>query len=271
MADQPINMAQYAPRHSDALCGREFLLEMDDGYSRSLRFHAPGMLQWAKGEEAVKEVACVCLDAGDGVWFISFDLCRQPRENLTLVLDLREGLVTLVQALQGCNPKRPTAIDVKVLPGAVELPGQALNFKRHGYSADLVGKAIRWQYSEDFAIVHIYPTERCYRIKLLQKLGDPDSPYEVAMRNYVDRTEPAIYVRIREGLILFGFVEDNMDKVTGPEISCASRLQLINTKTMTTLGRGFAAPGTPLDLYGAVGSFVELPEEDFDPASVYTV
>lgn len=270
MADQTINMARYAPRHSDALCGQEFLLEMDDGFCRSLRFISPGRLIWVQGEVAGAEVPCSCLDAGNGVWFVTFDLCPQPRENLTLVLDIPEGLVTLVQALQGRNPKRPTAIDVKVLPGAVRRP-EGLNPRRHGYSAELVGKAIRWQYSEEFSIIHIYPTEHSYRIKLLQKLGDPDSPYEVAMRHYVDRTEPAFYVRIREGLMLFGFVEDNMDKVTGPEISCASRLQLINTKSMMTLGRGFAAPGTPLELFGAVGHFEQLPEEDFAPGSIYTV
>ena len=241
-------------------------LRMDDGYDRELAFLPGERVRW-EGKESPAHL----FSAGEDLFFLTFDYETLPRVNLTFVLDMAEGLVTLVECRQGLNPKRPTYISTEIFTGAITLPGKAENPKRHGYTRDLCGKAIRWAYSPDFAIVHIYVSERYYRIKLLQRMGDPDSLYEVAMRNYVDRTEPAYYLRIREGVVLFGFTEDNMDQVTGPEISCASRCQLIDLNRMTTVGRGFGQPGGDLDLFRAEGTFVEVSEEERSPESGYYI
>ena len=241
-------------------------LSRDDGSDRELTFLPGERVRW-EGQECPAHL----FEAGEALYFLTFDAARSPRVNLTFVLDMAEGLVTLVTCRQGMNPKRPTYISTDILTGAILLPGKAENSVRHGYTRDLCGKAIRWAYSPDFAIVHIYVSERYYRIKLLQRMGDPDSPYEVAMRNYTDRTEPAYYLRIRDGVVLFGFTEDNMDKVTGPEISCASRCQLIDLNSMTTVGRGFGQPGGDMDLFRAEGTFVEVTEEERSPESGYYI
>lgn len=241
-------------------------LSMDDGTDRELRFLPSEHVRWEG-----KDCAAHLFSAGEELFFLTFDYDIEPRRNLTFVLDMAEGLVTLVECRQGVNPKRPTYVSTEILTGAIVLPGKPENPKRHGYTRDLCGRAIRWAYSPDFAIVHIYISERYYRIKLLQRMGDPDSPYEVAMRNYTDRTEPAYYLRIRDGVVLFGFTEDNMDKVTGTEISCASRCQLIDLNAMTTVGRGFGQPGGELDLFRAVGTFVEVSDAECSPESGYYI
>ena len=241
-------------------------LMMDDGRDSVLAFLPGERVRWNG-----KDCPVHLFSAGEGLFFLTFDAELHPRVNLTFVLDMTAGLVTLVTCRQGVNPKRPTFISTDILTGAISLPGKAESPARHGYTRDLVGKAIRWAYSPDFAIVHIYVSERYYRIKLLQRMGDPDSPYEVAMRNYTDRTEPAYYLRIRPGVVLFGFTEDNMDKVTGPAIACASRCQLIDLNTMTTAGRGFGQPGGDLDLFRAEGTFVEVTEEERSPESGYYI
>lgn len=242
------------------------LLRMDDGADRELRFLPGERVHWEG-----KDCQAHLFSAGEDLFFLTFDALESPRKNLTLVLDMAEGLCTLVTCRQGVNPKRPTYISTDILTGAISLPGRPENPKRHGYTRDLCGKAIRWAYSPDFAIVHIYVSERYYRIKLLQRMGGPDSPYEIAMRNYVDRTEPAYYLRIREGVVLFGFTEDNMDKVTGPEISCASRCQLIDLNRMTTVGRGFGQPGGEPDLFRAEGTFAEVSDAERSPESGYYI
>lgn len=255
-----------SPEACDGLTGLRFPLEMDDGADHALAFLAPDTLRW-DGEALPYRGA----KGGEGLYFLSFDRRGEPRENLTLALDLSAGLVTVVEARQGLNPRRPSYIDVSIRTGAVRAEDGTLPPKRHGYTADLVGKAVKWQYDGGFSIIHIYLSERYYRIQLLQRMGDPDSPYEQAMRNYTDRTEPAFYLRLRPGVYLFGFVEDNMDKVTGPEISCASRVQLIDTACMKTVGRGFGPPGAPLELFVAQGEFVTLPAEAFSEKQAYTI
>lgn len=206
-----------------------------------------------------------------GLFFLTFDLSAAPRVNVTLLPDLSEGLVTAVIARQGENPRRPTAISVRVEIGSVPLPGRPENERRPGYTNRLSGKAIRWIYSDGFSIDHLYISERYYRIRLLQKLGDPDSPYELAMRPYTDRTEPALYLQLRPELILFGFTEENMDRVTGPEISCSSRLQVIDLQVLETVGRGFGPPGAPVDRYRARGAWVSATPAELDPHSVYYI
>ncbi len=240
-------------------------LVMDDGRDRSLTLVSPELVRWEGRECPGKS-----MDLGE-VRFLTFDIQASPRVNLTLALDPAEGLVTLVTCRQGCNPKRPTYIDTDILTGAFALPGKPLPEKRHGHTDELKGKAIRWDYDWGFSIVHVYVTERYYRIRLLQKMGDSDSPYEIAMKNYADKTEPAYYLRIRPGMVLFGFTEDNMDKVTPPEIACSSRCQLIDLQHMETVGRGFGQPGGELDVFRAKGQFVEPLPGELDPGSAYII
>ena len=244
----------------------ELTLSMDDGRDRRLAFLPGGLLRW-EGTECRGELQ----DFGEELYFLAFDLAAEPRVNLTLALDMASGLVTLVTCRQGVNPKRPTYISTDILPGAILLPGREVPEKRHGFTDALKGKCVKWSYDWGFSIVHVYVTERYYRIRLLQKMGDPDSPYERAMRNYADRTEPAYCVRIRPDVALVGFTEDNMDRVTGPEISCASRAQLIRLSTLETVGRGFGQPGTPMDLFRAKGEYVEPLPGELDPGSAYLV
>jgi hypothetical protein len=162
-------------------------------------------------------------------------------------------------------------MSTELLPGFISLPGREEPVRRHGFTDALKGKCVKWSYEGDFSIVHVYVTERYYRIRLLQKLGDPDSPYELAMRNYTDRTEPAYYLRIRPDVVLFGFTEDNMDRVTGPEIACASRAQLIRLSPLETVGRGFGTPGRAPELFRARGEFVEPLPGELDPGCAYLV
>ena len=240
-------------------------LAMDDGREYSLTLVSEALVRWQGREYPAKS-----MDLGE-VRFLAFDLSPEPRVNLTLALDPAEGLATLVTCRQGCNPKRPTYIDTEIITGAFALPGKPLNEKRHGFTDELKGRAVRWDYDWGFSIVHVYVTERYYRIRLLQKMGDPDSPYEIAMKDYVDRTEPAYYLRIRPGVVLFGFTEDNMDRVTPPEIACASRCQLIDLHAMETVGRGFGRPGGELDVFRAKGRLVEPLPGELDPASAYII
>ena len=240
-------------------------LAMDDGREYSLELCSETLVRWEGRECPAKS-----MDLGE-VRFLTFDLNKEPRVNLTLVLDPAEGLATLVTCRQGLSPKRPTYIDTEILTGAIAEPGKPLAEKRHGYTDDLKGKAIRWDYDWGFSIVHVYVTERYYRIRLLQKMGNPDSPYEIAMKNYMDKTEPAYYLRIRPGVVLFGFTEDNMDRVTPPEIACSSRCQLIDLQAMETVGRGFGQPGGELDVFRARGEFVEPLPGELDPGSAYII
>ncbi len=244
----------------------ELTLCMDDGRDRRLAFLPDGRFRW-ESEDCEGQLA----DFGEELFFLTLDPEAAPRVNLTLVLDMALGLVTLVTCRHGVNPRRPTYISTELLPGYIPLPGREEPEKRHGFTDALKGKCVKWSYDWGFSIVHVYVTERYYRIRLLQKLGEADSPYELAMRNYTDRTEPAYYLRIRPDVVLFGFTEDNMDRVTGPEIACSSRAQLIRISTLETVGRGFGTPGTRPELFRARGEYVEPLPGELDPGSAYLI
>ena len=244
----------------------QLTLSMDDGRDRTLAFLPDGHIRW-EGKDCEGQM----MDFGEELFFLTFDPEAETRVNLTLVLDMALGLVTLVTCRQGVNPKRPTYLSTELLPGYIPLPGREEPVRRHGFTDALKGKCVKWSYEGGFSIVHVYVTERYYRIRLLQKLGDPDSPYELAMRNYTDRTEPAYYLRIRPDVVLFGFTEDNMDRVTGPEIACASRAQLIRLSTLETVGRGFGPPGKAPELFRAKGEYVEPLPGELDPGSAYLI
>ena len=267
-------LSQYCPPRCFELAGRELTLCMDSGYDYTLRFERD-TVTWGKVGEEPRTDEYVCLKAEEQTYFVNAEIPGvEPRLGLTLILDDENALVTVIEGRQGMNPKFPFLVEIHAHFGAVQLPGKPLNSKRHGYTTDLVGKAAIWTYSPDFRVVHAYTTERYYNVTVPEALEPgamrerrEPSPEDLArmesFRGYLDPTEPALYIRIKDGIYVFAFAEQNLELRTGPNTRGNSLAFLMNFRRMYDVGRSFGtnAQQQPENYcFGAYGKEIPFPE-----------
>lgn len=273
-------LSQYCPPRCFELAGRSLRLVMDNGYDYRVKF-GRDTVEWGVEGETPRVDAYVAHKADDTSYFINAEITgATPRTGIVLILDDENALVTAVVTHQGQNPKFPYLVDLRLEFGAVDVEGQPLNPRRHGYTEDLLGKAAEWVYSPDFRILHIYSSARYYNVTV-PETGEPDerSPEEqaaaaAAFAGYPDPTEPAWYVKIKDGMYLFTFVEEHLEKLTGPTTRGNSLAFLMNFKRMTDVGRSFGtnARQQPENYcFGAYGRLVEVPERFRNHKSVYYI
>lgn len=274
-------LSQYCPPHCFELAGRELLVCMDSGYDYTVKFERE-TVTWGKVGEEARTDSYVCLKAEDQTYFVNAEIPGvTPRLGLTLILDDENALVTVIEGRQGMNPKFPYLVEIHAHFGAVQLEGQPLNEKRHGYTTDLIGKAVLWTYSPTFDIVHAYTSERYYNVTTLPK-GTAPTPEELesakalmeSFKGYKDPTEPALYIRIKEGIYVFAFAEQNLEKFTGPKTRGNSLAFLMNFKRMYDVGRSFGTNAQQLPenyCFGAYGREIPMPEQFKNLKSAYFV
>ena len=229
------------------LTGRAFTLEFDDGYDRELVFKDRRTLSFGPaGEE--KDYAYECLKSADKCYFVNFeDPALRPRLGITLVLDLREGLVTMVLAHMYLNPKIPGMPSSDYVFGAIRRADGSVSKLRHGFTADLVGKSISWNYGH-FDIAHVYASEHYYRVSFSARglarayRGRPElrrggmggrTPSERDV--YEDYLAP---IKIRESIYLVDLLETVKAKQQGHGNSI---LVLMNLDEMHDVGRSFGS------------------------------
>ena len=261
------------------LAGRRFDLVFDDGYDRSLVFRDRKTLRFGKpGEE--KDYAYECLKAADRCYFVNFeDPELRPRLGITLVLDLETSLVTMALAHLYTNPKIPGMPSDDYVFGAIRREDGTVPEVRHGYTRDLVGKAVSWNYGR-FDIAHVYATEHYYRVAFTPRgmaralRGRPElrrggmggrtaSPQDV----YEDYLSP---IRIRDGLYLVGLLETVKAKNQG---NGNSILVLMNLEEMHDVGRSFGSNnegGNGNNTFGAFGVYHDASDVLAKKSTLYT-
>ena len=245
------------------LTGREFELVMDDGFDRLLKFCSDSTLQYGKaGEE--KTFAYDCLKMDDQCYFVNFEEhpFPEPRLGITLVLDTRESLVTAAFATLGRNPKFPRMPHVDIVFGALRRPDGTIPHIRHGYTADMAGTSIDWNYGS-FNIAHVYQSERYYRVaftpRALERIRR-NNPQMTAGSDTLPKEayeDYAAYVKIRDGLYAVSLLETNLCRMNGHGNSL---FFLMNLKEMHDVGRSFGTNGDGEDenyTFGAFGAWFD--------------
>ena len=273
-------LSQYCPPHCFEMKGRDLFVCMDSGYDYTLHFDKE-TVTWGKAGEEQRTDEYVCLKAEDQTYFINAEITGvTPRLGLTLILDDENDLVTVIEGRQGMNPKLPYLVEIHAHFGAVQVEGKPLNEKRHGYTTDLIGRAAIWTYSPTFNIIHAYTSERYYNVSSVMKEGEKPTPEQIeeakalmeSFRGYKDPTEPALYIRIKEGIYVFAFAEQNLEKFTGPKTRGNSLAFLMNFKRMYDVGRSFGTNSQQLPenyCFGAYGVEIPMPERFKNMKSAY--
>ena len=261
-------LSVYRPPLVFELTGRQFKLVFDDGYDRVLVFKDRKTLSFGKeGEE--KEYSYDCLKVADRCYFVNFeDRSLIPRIGYTLVLDLVQDLVTMARASIYWHPTIPKMPSINFVFGGIEREDGTVPSVRHGYTADLAGKSIDWNYGS-FNIAHVYATERYYRVAftpraLARIIRNNPARFERSEERPPERREPmGVYedygnvIKIRENIYLVGLLETMLARRNGHGNSL---LVLMNLEEMHDVGRSFGTNNDGEDenyTFGAFGDFYD--------------
>jgi hypothetical protein len=270
---------QYRPYLNYELAGKSIQLVYDDGQSYFLNFvdqetvligtygAAPRIEHWDayKGDEITYLV------------HIEFKN-EKPRRASTFILDMENGLTTRIDTKNGFEPEYPRWSVNSPAFGAIKIPGKALSAARHGFTKDLVGVKIQWNYFDAGGLIHIYK-EKTVRLGF-------DPAYLAVVRENARREgrpempepkpddpplmlfdEPSYYIKIKDDMYLLCYSEANSTHVD-PKIGGGDGVLMINTKKIMDGGRffGLRDDGSPLNqMIGAYGKFFyeKLKEEDW--------
>ncbi len=235
-------ISQYRGPMVYELAGQSFHLIMDHGEDLVLQFLTGEVLTWSEWSKPLKWEKYDCLKADDDTYLVNFEVSdASPRTGMTIVLDLEQRLVTIVKAMSGTSRKFPNLVTNEIDFGAIQTPGYDLPKKRHGYTADLSGKRIFWNYGS-LALTHVYANPHYIRI------GDVDGQ----SFNYDERCH---YIKIKENIYLLSFLEDSL---TYSGHTGNSMVILANVARLHDVGRSFGLgrTGAPENyMFAAIGTW----------------
>ena len=253
---------KYLHRTDDVLAGRTCRLAMDDGGEYELRFVTADTVEWRTPGGPLHWESYGCLQAEEGVFFAASVLRGTAHPTcVTLVLDDENDLVTMAVSRLGVFPGRPRLAEVNFTFGAVRRPDKPLPVRRHGFTRDLVGKKITWHYSTGFVNTHIYPCERFCRTCSLQSGSTIASP--AAEEERLIYEEPTRFIRIREGMYLISFIEDNMNRAD-PAHGGNNLMILTNLRRGFDSGRTFSLNDRQQVEHGFFRAWGEFTKETFE-------
>ncbi|HEX2946807.1 MAG TPA: MoaF N-terminal domain-containing protein [Clostridia bacterium] len=274
---------KYVTKFEYELAGKTFDLVMDNGYEYVVSFLSGEILMWAESGEPFHWEKYHCLKSDDTTYFVNMEVYGQPlRTCRTMILDLENSLVTLHTAKQGGIPLRPRMVQTEIVFGTIRQPGLPLPVKRHGYTAELVGKKVNWTYSSGFVNTHIYVSETYCRARAITRpeLSDTLTPEQkTKIKADLEKEKIWIYeepikcVKIKGGMYLCSFIEDNMNKRDN-SIGGNNLLTLSNMKEGFDIGRTFCLDVNQQPESGmfiAYGSFTDEDTEIEHMPSPYRV
>jgi len=272
-------MSQYRQPLNYELVGRTFTLIMDSGYDYELTFDTRETLSYGEKGGEKKAYPYDCLKGDETTYFVNVPI--QPevpgRVCLSLILDLAQSLVTTVTARDNVNPKHPRLMTTVNDFGAIEREDGTTPAVRHGYTDEMVGKAVRWRYGST-DVIHVYCSERYYRLKTAPDViakQDPDSPASRNRRSFEERgivyEEPCDYIKIKDGLYVFSMTEFHMSQEL--PAGGSNLLFLMDLDRLIDVGRAFGwNPKNEPEIYtySAYGQYVEC-DEYLAPESTYYI
>ena len=272
-------LALYRTPRCFELTGKSFLLKMDDSRFITLTFDTNDELTYAPRGEEPKRLPYECLLSQEQLYFVNFEeLGAKPRTCRTYVIDTREMLVTEAKAIITYSETDENECGYLWMPsirftfGAIRRDDGTYNDIRHGYTADMVGKAINWNYGT-FEIVHVYSSERYYRVAFMPRTLERQYPSRPAPQPGVHRPvyeDYADYIKIRDGVYMVSLLETVLCRRNGHG---ASLLFLMDLNVMHDVGRAFAMGGDPLEeenySLGAYGEYFDASETLAKPSETF--
>jgi len=271
-AASALSISQYCPPRCFELGGQRLELVMDTGEDTGdavLNFIDGEYVEWSiKGGTELKREKYECRKADDWTYLVSFCIeGKKPRENHTWVIDKEQMLVTFLRCSLGENPYWPLLIESHFTFGYIREEGKEhTDLRRHGFTDDVTGTAVKWTYGHELATVHVYHHPNWYRITypkdraVSQEAQQQNTMFNDILKALPGSDEPAYYVKIKEGMYLVSITEQNMEKILGDKVGFRSDTLcfLDNYKRLYSVGRGFGTStmgGKEADIFVMIGKY----------------
>lgn len=256
---------KYLSELNHELAGRSFRVLMDDGEERLYSFVTGSAVLLGLKAKPMKWYEYKCLKADDQTYMAAIELADEPvRTCSTLILDLENNLVTEVLTKVGSIPSMPRRAVTSYQFGAIAADDRPLTRKRHGYTDELVGLKVNWYYSTGFVNTHLYYHPMYYRC---QAYYIPDSVSGMVAEDlktggkkeipefFTD--EEARYIRIKNGMYLISFMEDNINR-RDPLSGGSNLLILYNMKEGFNVGRAYNLDHDQKPVFGMFRAYADI-------------
>ena len=222
-------LLQFRSPYNYELAGKNYHIVLDDGNEIFVNFLDGENLQWTENKGEITWKSYECLKAEADLYFVHIimDPTKGKEVHNSLILDLAQGLVTIVKTEEGQLEEAERLVKVTPVFGAIQYPGKALPEKRHAFTDRMAGRRIIWQYSSGFNKMHIYYTPTLYRLPKVDTdsfrrryEAEEDPAEKERLKGFVDRfdrteatypfaEEPCFHVTINDHFNLFCFCEEN--------------------------------------------------------------
>ncbi|MBR5931140.1 MAG: MoaF N-terminal domain-containing protein [Lachnospiraceae bacterium] len=281
------SIRQFSQPRCYEFAGKEFNFVVDTGEETGhyqLRFIDKQQLEWSKEGSEPNTTAYECRKSDDDTYLLTYNYeGKEPRENHTWVIDMENELVTFLRCALGENPMWPLLVDSHFGFGFIQFEGKEhTDIRRHGFTNDVTGTAVRWTYGNSLATVHVYHDPHWYRIGYPvgeNRSADGASGIRALMMEMPSSDEPCYYVKIKEGMYLVSCTEQNLEKLLGARFGFRSDTLcfLDNWKQLISVGRAFGTwtkegEDKPLlMMIGKYGSQVEVEERFFTDPIPYLI
>lgn len=238
------NTAVFSPRNpmagnslpsSNYLVGKQFTLRFEDGGpTLSYRFDDPHKLHWQRdGESQWREEVYQAWEPAPGVIFFGHLLGGAPNhDSVAIAVDFENALATCVHGWLGTKYMANEAAR-KTWFGTLEMDGlTAPQYRRHQFTDELVGRALTWNYSPGLTSMHVYTTPHSFSWIIFLGGG----------AGGLEWSGPAQYVKLRDDLYLFNWLEESCNGTLG--------ILVINMRTLHDCGIGYHCGKQGLSLSG---------------------
>ncbi len=260
------------------LAGQSFCFVMDSGYDYSLEMLDEKRCSWHVQNTEPEITEYECLKADDNTYILTYELKNsEKRSSHTFVIDMEQGLVTLLYCVRGLNPKFTNMVESFFDFGYIHKEGEKPPFKRHFFTADLTGSTVEWHWGTEMVTRHAYLEPAFYRLTWPdESAAAEDFAY---MEGLPSSDEPARYIKIKKNMYLFVLTEKHAERYTTASPFHSNNMAFLqNYDRMYHVGRSFGTmtreDGLDHDvatMFGAFGNPVKIPQKFLEPHNPFTV
>ena len=220
------------------LAGKSLTLRYDDGPLMEYRFDDAQTLHWRNPGGAWTAARYQAWEPAPGVILFGHMLeGAADHDGHMVVVDFDHGLVTCFNGHLN-TPWFANEAGVKTLFGVVEMQGLTPpQYQRHGFTDELLGRALSWNYAPGLTSMHLYATPHSMSWIIFTESG----------AGGLEWSGPAAYVKIRDGLYFLYWLEEACNGTLGTIV--------VNLRTMHDAGIGYhcGAEGLSMSQIGAHG------------------
>ena len=191
----------YTPPNSEDLIGKTLTFRGEDRVFRFI-FDGPHALRFSEADGEDKACYCDVKTLDHELYLVNQLIPGYPRtRQVTLVADLRSGCATVCDAHIG-TPYSNTDVGREFIFG--RLDGEFAGGELHHFTSELIGKAFSWDYGPGrMCVKHMYTSNLYYTYSMSTEDGAWIA------------SNPADYVKLRDGVFLFSFVEERQPGTQG--------------------------------------------------------